>query len=58
MSSSDCSGLLQSLDQLTQHPPQDELQRRRVADALRKAYAALESPLDVVHRIAYSVCKL
>jgi len=55
MSSTDYSGLIQELEQVGKHPPRDETQRRDVAAALRKAYASLETPLDIVHRIAYSV---
>jgi hypothetical protein len=55
MTSTDFSGLIQELEQVGKNPPRDEAQRRNVAAALRRAYAALETPLDIVHRIAYSV---
>jgi hypothetical protein len=55
MSSTGYSDLIRQLEQIGEQPPRDETQRRKVATALRRAYAALETPLDVVHRIAYSV---
>lgn len=50
--------LLAQLDRiydLAKEIPEDDIQRRRLYEAARKIFLAVETPLDTVRRISFSV---
>lgn len=57
MASDDINTLLEQLESVANSPPHDPALQQRLYDAAQKLSLAVESPLDTVYRVIYSVRK-
>jgi hypothetical protein len=50
----EASQIAEAIDRITQNPPSDPVDRKKLHDAAQRLFTQLEEPHDIIYRILYS----